>query len=199
MPHTALLVIDVQNVYANADSSLRVPSLAASLPRINRLITAFAAAGRPVIYVWHKHRADGRDAGRMFDFAGTPEPVGFVEGSQEAEMVRGLTVAPEALHITKRRYSAFEGTELDGLLRSLGADTVAITGYMTNFCCETTARAAHDRDYFVEFIADATGAPDLGPDFTEPQIIAAVTATLGAGFATIHTSEAYLESMGSTR
>ena len=49
---------------------------------------------------------------------------------------------------------------------------------MTNVCCETTARAAHDKDYFVDFIADATGAPDLGPKFTREKIIEAVSATL---------------------
>lgn len=195
MAKSALIVIDVQNVYANEDSPLRVPSLGESLPRINQLIAAFVKTGKPVIYVWHKHRADGRDAGRMFDFGAAPEPVGFVEGTQEAEKIDGLVVVPEGLHITKRRYSAFEGTELEGLLRSLGVDTVAITGYMTNFCCETTARAAHDRDYFVDFIADATGAPDLGADFMEPQIVAAVTTTLGAGFARIHTTQSYLAVM----
>ncbi len=189
----ALLVIDVQNVYAAEGSPLRVPGFAGSLANINRLVRAFAG---PVIYVRHVHRADGRDAGRMFDFAGVAEPVGFVEGSFEAEYVAGLEVVPGALHMTKRRYSCFEGTELEAILRSAGADTVAICGYMTNFCCETTARAAHDRDYFVEFIADATGAPDLGPDYTEPQIIAAVTATLGAGFARIHSTERYLAHMG---
>lgn len=32
---------------------------------------------------------------------------------------------------------------------------------MTNFCCESTARDAHDRDYHVDLIIDATGTPDL--------------------------------------
>ncbi len=68
--------------------------------------------------------------------------------------------------MVKRRYSCFEGTELEAILRSVDASGVAVCGYMTNFCCESTARAAHDRDYFVDFIADATGAPDLGPKFT---------------------------------
>ncbi|MDE8347023.1 MAG: cysteine hydrolase [Acidocella sp.] len=180
MPKSALLVIDVQNIYANPGSPLLVPGLAASLARINALIGAFTARCQPVIYVRHAHRADGRDAGRMFDFGGAAEPVSFVEGTQEADFVPGLSVLAEGLHVTKRRYSSFEGTELDGLLRSLSADTVAICGYMTNFCCDSTARAAHDRDYFVDFIADATGAPDLAETFKHPQIIEAVATTLAA-------------------
>ena len=195
MAQTALLVIDVQNIYAAADSPLYVASLPRSLENINSLIRVFSAAGRPVIYIRHVHRADGRDAGRMFDFAGAAEPVSFVEGSFEADYVPGLLLVPEGLHITKRRYSSFEGTELNGILRSLGTDTLAICGYMTNFCCDSTARAAHDLDYFVEFIADATGAPDLSESFREAQIIEAVSTTLSAGFARVHTTAAYMESM----
>ena len=195
MGQTALLVIDAQNVYALAQSPLCVPEFDASLARINRLSEGFAARGKPVIYVRHVHRADGRDAGRMFDFAGTPEPVSFVEGSFEAEYVPSLRIVENGLHIVKRRYSAFEGTELEAILRSLGVNRLAICGYMTNFCCETTARAAHDKDYFVDFVADATGAPDLGPDFTQKNIIAAVSATLSAGFARVFSTDGEIDEL----
>lgn len=195
MADTALLVIDVQNIYELPDSPLCVPEFKQSLGRINRLVEGFEAAGEPVIYVRHVHRADGRDAGRMFDFSGAAEPVGFVDGSAEAEYVPGLRIVPDGLHMTKHRYSCFEGTELEAILRSLGVKTVAICGYMTNFCCETTARAAHDKDYFVNFIADATGAPDLGEEYRQSAIIQAVCATLGAGFARILTTEEYLQAM----
>ncbi|MBU6449667.1 MAG: cysteine hydrolase [Rhodospirillales bacterium] len=195
MADTALLVIDAQNVYALPESPLCVPEFGESLGRINRLVEGFEAAGAPVIYVRHVHRADGRDAGRMFDFSGAAEPVGFVEGSAEAAYVPGLKIVPDGLHITKRRYSCFEGTELEAILRSLAVNTVAICGYMTNFCCESTARAAHDKDYFVDFIADATGAPDLGDDYRQPEIIQAVCASLAAGFARVLKAEKYLEAM----
>jgi ureidoacrylate peracid hydrolase len=195
MGQTALLVIDVQNVYADAASPLFVQQFDESLARINALARGFAAAGRPVMYIRHVHRADGRDAGRMFDFAGTPEPIGFVDGSSEADYVPGLAIVAGALHMTKRRYSCFDGTELEVLLRSLGVSCVAICGYMTNFCCESTARAAHDRDYFVDFILDATGTPDLGEDFRQDDIRRAVGATLSAGFARIFSAAAYADTM----
>jgi nicotinamidase-related amidase len=195
MAYPALLVIDVQNIYGSADSPLHVATLKDSILRINALIEAFSKATLPVIYVRHVHRPDGRDAGRMFDFGGAPGPVSFIEGQPEADYVPELLIVPDALHITKRRYSCFEGTELDAILHTAGADTVAICGYMTNFCCDSTARAAHDRDYFVDFIADATGAPALSEDFTEDRIIAAVSTTLAAGFARVHQTASYLENM----
>jgi ureidoacrylate peracid hydrolase len=196
MKHEALLVIDAQNIYAAPDSPLFVATLTESVVNINALSQAFSKAGKPVIYVRHAHRADGRDAGRMFDFGGVAEPVSFVEGELESAYVPQLQIVPDAIHMIKRRYSCFEGTELDGILRSLGVNTVVICGYMTNFCCDSTARAAHDRDYFVDFIADATGAPALSKAFTEARIIEAVTTTLSAGFARIFTTESYIESMG---
>ena len=195
MKHAVLLVIDVQNIYASPDSPLYVATLRDSIVNINALIQAFSKAGKPVIYVRHSHRADGRDAGRMFDFGGVAEPVSFVEGAVEAAYVPELVIMRDALHITKRRYSCFEGTELDAILRTLGADTVVICGYMTNFCCDSTARAAHDRDYFVDFIPDATGAPALSDEFTEARIIAGVTTTLAAGFAQVHSTAAYVRNI----
>jgi ureidoacrylate peracid hydrolase len=131
----------------------------------------------------------------MFDFSGQTEPVGFVEGSKEAEYAPGLKLVPSGLHMTKRRYSCFEGTELEAILHSLDVNRVTICGYMTNFCCETTARAAHDKDYFVDFIADATGAPDLGENYRQPEIIRAVCTTLAAGFARIFETGDYLQVM----
>jgi ureidoacrylate peracid hydrolase len=195
MKHAALLVIDAQNIYADPASPLFIASLQESLVNINALSHAFAKAGKPVIYVRHVHRADGRDAGRMFDFGGVTEPVSFLADQPESAYVPQLQIVPDALHITKHRYSSFEGTELDMILRTLGMNSLAICGYMTNFCCDSTARAAHDRDYFVDFIADATGAPALSERHTEARIIDAVTTTLAAGFAQIHTTAGYLESL----
>jgi ureidoacrylate peracid hydrolase len=185
MRHEVLLVIDVQNIYADPKSPLFIPSLTESVVNINALSHAFAKVGKPVIYVRHVHRADGRDAGRMFDFGDVAEAVSFVEDKPESAYVPQLQLAPDALHITKHRYSCFEGTELDAILRTLGANTLVICGYMANFCCDSTARAAHDRDYFVDFVRDATGAPALSESFRETEIIAAVTQTLAAGFARV--------------
>ena len=50
--------------------------------------------------------------------------------------------------------------------------------------CETTARTAHGKDYYVDFIVDATGTP--GTEFLSPkQTIKATIATLSSGFAVV--------------
>jgi nicotinamidase-related amidase len=53
--------------------------------------------------------------------------------------------------------SSFTDTPPEGWLREHGVDTVTIAGYMTQMCCDTTARQAVHRGFKVEFLRDATG------------------------------------------
>lgn len=184
----ALLVIDVQRVYTDQASALFCRDNAAAIGNINALVARAQADGDLVVHVRHVHRRDGSDAGRMFDFTGEATDPGFVEGSEEVEDDPALRIGPGAVQISKQRYSCFAGTGLDTLLRSRGIDTVTVTGFMTNFCCETTARDAHDLDYFVDFPMDATGCPDLSETATQEAIKAIVGTTLAAGFARVMTT-----------
>ena len=52
---------------------------------------------------------------------------------------------------------SFTGTDLDEWLKAQGLDTVTVAGYMTQICCDTTARQAMHLGYKVEFLNDATG------------------------------------------
>lgn len=46
-------------------------------------------------------------------------------------------------------------------MKERNIDTVSIAGYMTQICCDTTARQAFHRGYKVEFLRDATGTLDV--------------------------------------
>ena len=59
--------------------------------------------------------------------------------------------------IDKQLPGSFTGTDLDGWLQQNDVDTISISGYMTQMCCDTTARQAFHRGYKVEFLKDATG------------------------------------------
>ena len=61
---------------------------------------------------------------------------------------------PDEVIVTKHRYGAFENTDLDLVLRSNRIKSVIITGVATNVCCETTARQAFMKDYYVLFTSD---------------------------------------------
>jgi nicotinamidase-related amidase len=63
--------------------------------------------------------------------------------------------------IDKQLPGSFTGTNLSDWLGQLGTDTVCIAGYMTQVCCDTTARQAFHHGYKVEFLRDATGTLDV--------------------------------------
>ena len=60
--------------------------------------------------------------------------------------------------VTKHRYSAFTGTDLNLILRSKGIETILVSGVVTNICVETTARDAFNLDYDVILVEDCCGA-----------------------------------------
>ena len=190
--HSALLLIDVQKIYTTPGSPLFIEGHDVAIENMNRLVREAERRGDLVVYVRHVHRKDGSDSGRMFDYLGTPGEIGFLENSEEIEFDPRLTLAPEALQITKNRYSAFVGTGLDETLRQRQINRIAVTGFMTNYCCETTARHGHDLDYYVDFVIDATGCPDASADVAQPLIKIVASAVLLGGFARVCTTDEYL-------
>jgi nicotinamidase-related amidase len=182
---SALMVIDMQEFFLNPQSPTFTCGGIAILPNVQRLLSAFRAAGRPVIYTRHVHRADGSDAGIM----GWWWDGMCVEGSPESEIHRDLTPQPGEPVILKRRYSSFYNTDLDTVLRGFKVEDLVITGIMTNMCCETTARDAYMRDYRVFFPADATGS------VCEEMHLASLL-NLAFGFACVTKTEELLSQLG---
>jgi nicotinamidase-related amidase len=190
--HTALLVIDVQREYFDEDGPAFVEHAADIVPNVNRLIDGFRSRRLPLIFMKHAHRPDGSDAGRMGDFSGPDEEESFVEGTPRAELIAELHREPGDIEVVKRRYSSFQGTELETILRTAGVRAVVICGLMTSFCCETTARDAHGRDYEVLFVADAVEGPDLedpsGRPVPHDAVLEHTVTALAAGFAEVVTT-----------
>jgi nicotinamidase-related amidase len=188
----ALLLIDVQKIYTTPGSPLFIEGHDVAIANMNRLVQAAEKKGDLLVYVRHVHRRDGSDAGRMFDYLGSSSEIGFLEDSDEIKFDPRLTLSPGALQITKSRYSAFVGTGLGETLRQRQVDRIVVTGFMTNYCCETTARHGHDLDYYVDFVIDATGCPDASAEVTQPLIKTVTSAVLLGGFARVCTTDEYL-------
>ena len=155
---TALLVVDPQKIYTDSESETFCADSSETIKRINSLLEAAKAHKYLVILIRHVHKHDGSDLGRLFDFTGeAEEDFSFKEGSEEVEYDNRLVQPDSAVELTKNRYSAFTDTALAKILREHKIQKVVICGFMTNFCCESTARDALDLDYFVDFVVDATG------------------------------------------
>ena len=188
----ALLVIDAQKIYTDPESEMYSENAKSTIKRINSLIEEFKQNDEPIIFVRHVHKLDGTDLGRMFDFTGeAEEDFNFKEGTEEVEYDQNLIKPGGSAEVVKNRYSAFVGTDLEKRLKKAGVDTVVVCGFMTNFCCESTARDAHDKDYFVDFIIDATGTPGT-EKLDQKEVRKVVAELLESGFARIKTTRQYL-------
>jgi len=164
-----------------------------TITRINSLVLRFQDKKQPIFLIRHVHKKDGSDLGRMFDYLGEEEEdFNFKEGTPEVEYDDKLIRPKGVTELTKARYSAFVRTELEKMLRKKSVDRLVICGFMTNFCCESTARDAHDRDYFVDFVVDATGTPGTETR-NEGEIRNIVGEFMKTGIARVMTTEEYLK------
>jgi nicotinamidase-related amidase len=137
----ALLVIDVQNEYFTGNLPVTYPH--GSIVNILQAMDAANAARVPVIVIQHANCAPGAAA--------------FVPGTAGWELHPEVKKRPHDLLVEKALPGSFTGTDLDAWLKEHGIGTLTIVGYMTQMCCDTTARQAFHRGYSVKFLADATG------------------------------------------
>ena len=184
---TALLVIDMQKYFVDPEGAAFLPSAQAILGNVQRLVQAFRAAKRPVIYTRHVHHPDGLDAGIMARWWGDT----IVEGTPDSEICHALVPLENEKVVTKHRYSAFYNTDLETILRVLKIEDLALCGVMTNLCCESTARDAFYRDFRVFFHADATGTD------TEEMHLASLL-NLSFGFSFVTTTDKSIADIGAS-
>ena len=159
---TAHIVVDLQNGFMAPGAVAEIPTAREIVPNVNRISAALRDAGGVVVYIQNTFDAEAVATWRTyFDYFCTPERrAGMIEaftpGHVQHEVWLGLDVLPGDLKVRKRRFGAFVGdaSDLDGILRARGIDTVIITGTATNVCCESTARDAMMLNYKVFFVAD---------------------------------------------
>jgi nicotinamidase-related amidase len=84
----------------------------------------------------------------------------FVDGEPPAEICPEVTPAPDELVTVGRRASAFAGTDLDIVLRTLGVDQLALSGIGTSGVVLGTFIGAADLGYGLTVLSDACWDPD---------------------------------------
>ena len=150
------------------------------------------AVGIPVIHASHVLRADGSNRGVLNEISPFVGQGIIDKGSPSASLHSGLVVAPSDILLDKPRFGAFQGTDLELLLRTRGIDTIIITGIATNVCCETTAREATVRDFRVFLMSDGTTTFAIG-DLSAAEMQRATCATLGFVFAKVLTVDEMIQ------
>ncbi len=147
----AVVVIDMINDFVTGVfKSHRAAKL---IPNIKALLNYARKQKASVIYVTDAHLPN---IDPEFDLWG----LHAVAGSRGAEIIDELKPKKGDFHMPKRKYSAFQGTGLDQLLRELKVDTVILTGVVTDICIQHTAADAFFRSYKIIVPKDCVEAVD---------------------------------------
>ena len=178
MPDTALLLIDLQQAFADRAAS----GLARSAPQAEAMVAAVLtearARGVPVLHVHHDD-PDPTSAFRADRLGGQPLPCAAPQPG-------------EAIFV-KAASSGFTGTALAEALHTRGISRLIVAGAAIDYCVSSTVRAASDLGFAVDLVRDAVfGFGATGPDGVRhtPETVLSVTlAALGADFARLVTAD----------
>ena len=153
MSTSALLVMDVQRGIVDRYS---MEDNTGYLARLRRAIDAARAAEIGIIYVTVRFRPGYPEVSpRNKSFATLTQGPGFSESHPATAIHPDVAPAPGDIVVTKRRVSAFSGSDLDVVLRAANIDTLVLTGIATSGVVLSTLRQAADLDYRLVVLADA--------------------------------------------
>ncbi len=176
----ALLVIDVQNEYFIGRLPVTFPD--DSLGNILKAMDFAASVGMPVAVI--QHTAPSQDS-----------PT-FRKGSEEWKLHPEIEKRKRDILIEKNLPGSFTGTILEKWLLERGVSRVAICGYMTQMCCDTTARQAFHLGFQVDFLSDATGTLSVQNStgaISDRDLHRAVLVTMATKFARVMRMEESVE------
>jgi nicotinamidase/pyrazinamidase len=171
-PETALIVVDVQNDFADPGGGLYVRGGEEVVPVVNQEIELAARAGAMVVYTqdWHPPSTP------HFAEDGGVWPAHCVQGTWGAEFHPRLHVEGEVVRKGgggEDGYSGFSTrhpesgeerpTELERLLRERGVRKVVVAGLATDYCVKETVIDAAAKGFEVALLAEAVRAVELEP------------------------------------
>ncbi|MEU6911755.1 cysteine hydrolase family protein [Streptomyces olindensis] len=184
MAKNALLVMDVQrDIVAVADDG------SGYLPRLRRAIDGARAAGIPVIYVVIGLRpGDPEVSPRNKVMANIVKAGLFTEGQAGTGIHDDVAPRQGDVVVTKRRGSAFSGSDLDLVLRARDIDSLVLTGIATSAVVLSTLWRAIDLDFGLTVLAD--GCLD-----TDPEVHTMLTEKLFPQWADVLTVDDWLKAI----
>ena len=173
-PGTGLIIVDVQNDFADPAGSLSVAGGDLIVPAVSREARAATDAGAVVVATqdWHPESTP------HFAKDGGPWPVHCVGGTWGAELHPSLALPDDTPRVRKGTngedgYSGFTmrdprsgetiATELETTLRDAGVERVVVVGLATDYCVKATALDAVRLGFETEVLTDAIGAVEVEP------------------------------------
>jgi len=137
---SALIVVDMLNMYDHEDGDVLVESVREALPAIQRLVERARHDGVPVVYVNDNHGDWG---------AGRPELLERAMAGRAGELIEPIAPADGTWFISKARHSIFYETQLEYLLREQEIERIVLVGQVTEQCVLYSALDAYVRHFAV--------------------------------------------------
>ncbi len=154
---TALLITDMQNDFVHPKGGLCVPSAAATVEPIRRLLTAARTAGVKRVFMQDTHMPQDKEEDIW--------PSHCVKGTWGWQIVDELQPQPDELVLQKTRYDAFYGTPLEHYLLAVWkVETLIVVGTVSNICVLHTVGSANLR--WLKAVVPADGISALS-DFDQ--------------------------------
>lgn len=163
---TALVVVDMQNAFMPGPLAHAPCDMAPNIiPQINALAQTVRETGGVVVWIQTACTAGDKITWSNAHKITRPERAemrykALARGSDGYALHPEMDARADDLYVEKHRFSAFiqGSSDLDGILREHGVDTVLIAGTVTNVCCESTARDAMMLNYKVVMVSDCNAA-----------------------------------------
>jgi nicotinamidase-related amidase len=150
-PNTAVLILDMVSEFRYPDGKRIVRSARNVAPNIARLRERAHSADVPVIYV--NDTAGRWESDQQAYIHRCMEPT-----SRGRQIAKLLAPSPQDYLMFKPRHSAFFGTPLETLLKSLHIKRLVATGLTSHQCVLFTAMDAHVREYELVIPSDCIAA-----------------------------------------
>jgi ureidoacrylate peracid hydrolase len=166
---TAVVLIEYQNDFTSEGGALHgavegVMTKTGMLARTRDVVAAARRAGATVMHVPITfHEGYNEISSHPYGILkGVVDGNAFVKGTWGAAIVDELTPQEGDIVIEgKRGLDTFASTNLDFILRSKGINTIAIGGFLTNCCVESTMRTGYENGYQVITLNDCVAATSL--------------------------------------
>ena len=176
----AMIVVDMQNDFAAKGglfdhAGLDISGARNAIPHIQASIATARRASIPVVFLKMGFQNNLSDLGAedsvnrvrhlRFGVGQTAQaPDGrmgrfLIRDTWNTDIVPELAPQPQDVVIYKTRFSGFYGTELDAILKELGAKYLIFVGVTTCVCVDSTVRDAMFRDYLCLLLSDCMSEP----------------------------------------
>ena len=176
---TALIVVDMENDFVRDGGVLQTKAAKATLSANKKLIDFFHSSNMPVIYTRMVNR--NKTIRSRLSSLNRPELTKanaitpgykryFPDVKKEldvADVVDEIYPSKGDYVIDKDLFDAFQGTNLDLILRSHGVESVLVTGTVTHICVDSTAKGAFNHNYNAVIASDAVSSYASDPFIKE--------------------------------